>query len=58
MKNDLSRIPLAIQARLLEPKDLIDDIKVADQELIVIEMRISFLKDDPKAYVFELQNEK
>jgi hypothetical protein len=30
MENDLSRIPLAIQARLLEPKDLIDDIKVAD----------------------------
>jgi hypothetical protein len=30
MDNDLSRIPLAIQARLLEPKEFIDDIKVAD----------------------------
>lgn len=31
---------------------------MADKELIVMEMKISLVKDDPRAYVFELQSEK
>ena len=31
---------------------------MADKELIVMEMKISLVTDDPRAYVFDLQSEK
>lgn len=43
--NDLSKLPLQIQARILQPNQLIDEVNVADQELILIEMKISFDKN-------------
>lgn len=37
---DLSKLPLAIQGRILEPNQRIDDLDVADCEIIVMEMTI------------------
>ena len=38
--SDLSKLPLPIQARILTPETLIDDARIADNELIVMEMMV------------------
>ena len=38
--SDLSKLPLPIQARILSPETIIEDARVADNELIVMEMMI------------------
>lgn len=38
--SDLSKLPLLIQARILTPETLIDDARIADNELIVMEMMV------------------
>ena len=38
--SDLSKLPLSIQARVLSPETIIDDARIADNELIVMEMMV------------------
>lgn len=52
INNDLNKLPLAVQARVLEPSQMIDEINVADQELIVMEFKISFDKNAACSWVY------
>ena len=58
MNNDMTKLPLPIQARVLEPDQLIEDIKVANDELIVMEPRITFDEEATTPYAFKPQSEK
>ena len=42
---DYSQLPLEVHGKVLDPHELIEDINVADDELIIFEWRIVF---DPK----------
>jgi ubiquitin C-terminal hydrolase len=58
INNDMSKLPFAIQARLLQPDQTIDEIQVANDEMIILEMRIAFEPDAEKPYVFKPQSER
>lgn len=45
VSNDYSQLPIEVHGTLLDPFALIEDINVADDELIMFEWRIVF---DPK----------
>ena len=44
--SSLSNLPLAVQARILEPHELIEDCNVPDKAVIVIEPKITFNLND------------
>jgi hypothetical protein len=46
-------LPIEVHGRVLLPHELIDEINVADDELILLEWKISFERDDEKAWAFE-----
>lgn len=52
LRGDLSKLPMPIQARLLEDSQTIEEINVANNELIVMEMKITFDSKTPP-YVFK-----
>jgi ubiquitin C-terminal hydrolase len=58
IKNDLSGLPFQIQGRILDPNSKIEDIQVADGELILLEMKIHFEEDHKTPYVFNPTSEK
>lgn len=53
VSSDTSNLPIEVHGRLLQPHMLIDDINVADDDMIVLEWRISFEPDakTPWAYL-------
>lgn len=46
LNGNLSKLPLIIQGRVLEPSTLIEDARIANDELIVMEMKITFDPND------------
>jgi hypothetical protein len=44
---------MSIQGRILNPEQKIDDINVADNEIIVMEMTIMISPDEPNTYLFK-----
>lgn len=43
INGDLKKMPLQIQGRLLAPTTFIEDANIANNELIVLEMKITFV---------------
>lgn len=58
MGNDLTKVPLPIQGRFLEPHVFIEDARIIDGELIVLELKILFEEDAKYPYVFHPSIEK
>jgi hypothetical protein len=52
LNNDFSKLPLPIQARLLNPEQTIEDANIADNEVIVMEMMYTFDHDVKSKYIF------
>ena len=57
IESDHSQIPLSIQARVLDPALLIDEINVPDRGVIVLEPKITFNIDDKNQFAFSPQVE-
>jgi hypothetical protein len=51
-------LPIEVHGRLLLPHQLIDEIRVADDELIVLEWKISFDRNDEKPWAYEPKQTK
>lgn len=52
IKGDMSKLPFAIHARLLQHNRLIDEANIANDEVIVMEMKITFEPDSSTPWVF------
>ena len=46
-------LPIEVHGRVLLPHQLIDEINVADDDLILLEWKISFDEDDRKCYAYD-----
>ena len=58
LNNDMSKLPLAVQASLLRDELMIDDANVANDELIIMEMKITFDPNAEMPYVYAPSVEK
>jgi len=53
LSSDLSNLPVEVHGRILQNHQLIDEINVADDDLILLEWKIAFDKEDEKAWAYD-----
>jgi hypothetical protein len=58
VSNDLSNLPIEVHGRLLLDHQTIDEINVADDELILLEWKISFEKENERAWAYDPKTNK
>ena len=58
LNNDMSKLPLAVQASLLKYEQMVDEANVANDELIIMEMKITFDPNAATPYVYAPTAEK
>ena len=58
IKGDMSKLPIQVHARILQPHEFISDANIADNEQIVLEWRININLEPDKPWAFDPKNEK
>jgi ubiquitin C-terminal hydrolase len=58
LSSDLSNLPIEVHGRILQSHQLIDEINVADDDLILLEWKISFDKEGEKAWAYDPKSTK